>query len=1148
MARSLPYSFCDELPMFASRATPAAINTLPSTTSPCQTNENHRKHRRWAEARSVDNFENDWNSRKDFHLSQPPFQSNKSQQSSGRTYLSLALPKEEDSRSRANSFEYNDESRFFSSNVIQRHQHQSPPEKIAPQRSSSKIVKPQTENNIKKSSVAHPDSLVPGRSRRRTDVTEAVFRPSAFQPKHGLNDSQKQRSQSSISSYTSPRTNNFSQKTFPFSKSYSHPMMSRDKLWGNTMVERPSTSGYNHVVTSTSDKPLPFVPSEDNYQRGEENENCPKYENFGKEFFEVESSSKTLDQDHDEIRWKTSFLDSISEPNSNSNSTSIDLNLTELSKPQLPNLSRISMFGTDIFSHIESENLLTNVKDSQKIPTVISDLKLLPLAESNFDFDTHYVFDKADEPKSLLSRIEGGENNADSLSSNTTSNGFVTSSGPHGMASEIKSQSLNNFFKISSGDTLQNAEVDNNRNSLIDVVQSKDSIRGIRQDLAEKTSTYDDGSLAKNVHKTQTDLDSNKVSSNPLVASNHEITVKPREKEEKSDKLGLASTKNPTASTSILTQETITKNDDNDIIPKFSYRNGILRPEKMQEPSELNDKSVFSLSQNFLDPNIIVVAKNSTMEDLEKHHSLAQHTSKNINSDPLPFDLKATTMNSAHEIGRSKKFEPPDHELVNEARQSENFENSNHSEFGDKPTIDSTLESLSNYEGEKLQQDIVKSLTLHHDERDNFNQVTELLNSAEDHLNTYLPSEYDNYWASTMKLKNELYSISNSSQLSVEKKFEDFSMALSENDTLFVAPLSPNRQNDNALLRPQLSISTQYPVEDESHFVSPISILSLQSDFKCELQDNTSVSPISVASDSSARCKLQSDLNLENDSLLTFEKKATSFELSRQGNFEGNPGPIADNFEKNSEEIDASSTQTKKTNNIQSFLLDQDLSYSVQSTAKVLPNVRLHEISPEQSCMNKDLYPIPSVPIQCQSLSLTAPLSAVRLPSFRKTLKLKSSQQKTRNFDEMREIFANFDIGLGIWIRELKKKHSEYENPIASHNSSGLHETATFMFAREKLTSSNYNALSPHNEHFIDVNLSSLPHLSNMKYTVGSNISNTQNIHSTNKLKSQQVQAKGKELFHTAGILSGKAGKAGKGLLAKGKNKLLSNGGGDKID
>ncbi|RKF63258.1 hypothetical protein OnM2_026035 [Erysiphe neolycopersici] len=1139
-------------------------------------NENHRKLRRWAEAKSVDNFGNDWNSIKDFHLSQPPFRSKRPQQPSSRTFPSAgnsqllsntavvsinnrnlpALPKEEDFRSRANSFEYNDESRFSSSNVIRRHQYPSPPpKKTAPQRCLSKFVKPQTEGNIKKSFVAHPDSLVPGRSRRRADDRETVFKSSTSQQKIGLNDPQKQMSHSSISPCTSPRTSNHSQKTFPFSKSYSNPMMSREKPWGNVMVERPSTSGYNHVVTSASDKPLPFVPSQDNYQREEENENRLKVEHFCKEFFEFESSSKTLNQDHDGIGWKTSFLDPISEPSSNSNS--IDINLTELSKPQLPNLSRISLFGTDIFSHLESENLHTNVKDVQRSPTVISDLKLFPLAEDKYDSDTHHVFDKVAGPKTLHSRLEIGVVNADPSSSKTNSIGSVTSSSPHNMDSEIIIQGLNKFSKITSEDTLQKTEVDKNRNSHeIQNVQSKDSIRGFCQGLTENTKIFTyDGSIAKSTEKTHTELDSSKVSLNPIIAYDQEIKVKPCEKEEISEKPGLVSIKNPTVSESVPIQKTIINNDDYDKIPKSSVSNEFLQPEKIQEPSELNDKSVSSLSEKFLDPNIALITKNITIEELEKYHSVAQNSPSNINSDTLPFDLKTTTKNSAYEHGRSKKFEPPDHEILIEARNSENpkdsenSENSMHSELDDKPTVDPISGYLSNYEDEKLQQDIVKSLNPHHDDRDdNFDQVPELLNSAEDHINTYLPSEYDNYWASTMNSKSNRHSISNTSQLPIEKNFEALPMASPEDDTLFVAPPSPRRQNDSALLRPQSSISTYYPTEDDNYLVSPISVLSPQSDFKCEPQDSTPVSPISVASDFSTRCKVQSDLNLANKSLSTFNDKTTSLELSRKHDSKRHVGSIADNFEKNIEEIDASFTQTENAYNLQSFLLDQDLSYSAQPTSRMLPKASLHDISPEQSCANKDLFPISSVPIPFQSPFSTSPLSAGRLPSFRETLKIKSSQQKTQTFDDMREIFANFDIGLGIWIRELKKKHSEYEIPIASLKSSDLCETGTYIHAREKLTSGNYIALLPHNENFIDVNLSSLPHPSNIKFTLGSHVSNTQNIYPTNKFKSQQFQAKGKDLFHTAGILSGKAGKAGKGLLAKGKNKLLSTGASDKID
>ena len=53
---------------------------------------------------------------------------------------------------------------------------------------------------------------------------------------------------------------------------------------------------------------------------------------------------------------------------------------------------------------------------------------------------------------------------------------------------------------------------------------------------------------------------------------------------------------------------------------------------------------------------------------------------------------------------------------------------------------------------------------------------------------------------------------------------------------------------------------------------------------------------------------------------------------------------------------------------------------------------------------------------------------------------------------------------------------------------------------------------------------------------------------SRNKLSSQQVQAKGKDLLHSAGVFGGKANVAAKGLFSKGRSKLRGAGGSDKVD
>lgn len=52
---------------------------------------------------------------------------------------------------------------------------------------------------------------------------------------------------------------------------------------------------------------------------------------------------------------------------------------------------------------------------------------------------------------------------------------------------------------------------------------------------------------------------------------------------------------------------------------------------------------------------------------------------------------------------------------------------------------------------------------------------------------------------------------------------------------------------------------------------------------------------------------------------------------------------------------------------------------------------------------------------------------------------------------------------------------------------------------------------------------------------------------SSGKLSSQQVQAKGKDLLHTAGVFGGKANFAAKGLFSKGKSKLRAASGNEKV-
>ncbi|KAI6247596.1 hypothetical protein HI914_04171 [Erysiphe necator] len=1178
MAQSLPYSFYDGLPMIDSRAIPVTIN--PSlVTSSYQINQNQRKSKRWAVNRSVDSAQNDWGYMRDIHLSQTPFRSKKSQQSSSRAFQNSdksnllsdtvidafknrnlpALPKAEDSRPRANSFEYDDESRFFSNNVIRRQQPSSPPppspppKKVIPRRSFSHIVKSQTESKINKCFVAHPDSLVPGRSQRRSDVKENFYRTSEFQYNLGFCDSQKPRGQSSVPSQTS----NLNQKNYQFSKSYSHPMMSRDKPWRQYTVERPSTSEYDRAVTSTSNKPLPFAPSSNIYQGKGGSEKSPKEEHHLEGLSKHECLCTTFEQNYDEIGWNTNFIGSHSEPKQDSDSLTINHTLSP--KPQLPNLNRISLFGTDIFSQIQTENMLNASNDIPKSAAVRPASKKESIVKSNFDPDSHYNLDKVAGTETLLSRIESIVDNARTSSSSKNSMGFISRSGPHVSASEIKIQGPEKFPEVSSKIILQSTEM-NEKDHEMKVSHSNDNLRYLYKDSAvsTKSSSYDDFSQAKNTDDAQTEFGSIGASSNLSTTFDHKITSQQEEKDnlysshaefyhQEPRQVMLSdsehvSIKNPSITNNILFQKTITKNNNCAIITKISPTAENLQPEKFEDPNKLENESAIKQIQGCMDSNTAIDSKNTSTEKTEKPHLVAQSTPKSINSDILAYELKVSSEASTYDTASSKKFEPPDHETVSEIRKDEN---SKYFESRDQPTSEPQLKTSPNYENKDLQQDIVRSLKSNYDDRkENCFQQPESSDSVEDYLNTYLPSEYDNYWASSLKLDADSHSIPNLSQL-------PNALGSLENNALSVAPLSPRKHDGDTPSYPESSIPTGYPTEDDNYSVSPISVLSPQSDFKCELVGNTPVSPISVVSDLSTKNELKCDLKPTNSSYSKFSDKKVSLELSRKTQFEKSACFTEENIEKDGGVIDKSTNYIDNASNCQSSLQDRELSYSVVPTVRSLLEPKFSSISPGQKISDKDLCSISSIPNPTQSMPHTVQLTSARLPSFRETLAIKCSRQKAQNFDEMRETFASIDIGLSVWIRQLKKQYSENESVLSSLSNPGLGETGAHVHTHEKkkkATGSNFVTLSPLNKHFIDSNPSSLLHSPHIKFSGGPNISNFQNFNSNNKLTGQQVQAKGKELFHTAGILSGKAGKAGMGLLAKGKSRLLSTEGDDKVD
>ena len=172
---------------------------------------------------------------------------------------------------------------------------------------------------------------------------------------------------------------------------------------------------------------------------------------------------------------------------------------------------------------------------------------------------------------------------------------------------------------------------------------------------------------------------------------------------------------------------------------------------------------------------------------------------------------------------------------------------------------------------------------------------------------------------------------------------------------------------------------------------------------------------------------------------------------------------------------------------------------------------------------------------------------AARILAFKEIAAIKNPHQRIQTFDETRHRFANMDSGLIDWMSALRAQYPEHAHATGSFNGAAF--SAPNGSARSKATG---QALPPLQQPYYQQYLNASPTTPGTPVSrPGPSIpSGSQQGFSpaAGKLTSQQVQSKGKELLHTAGVFGGKAGKAGKGLFAKGKNKLRGSGAGDKVD
>ncbi|OJD17573.1 hypothetical protein AJ78_02324 [Emergomyces pasteurianus Ep9510] len=211
-----------------------------------------------------------------------------------------------------------------------------------------------------------------------------------------------------------------------------------------------------------------------------------------------------------------------------------------------------------------------------------------------------------------------------------------------------------------------------------------------------------------------------------------------------------------------------------------------------------------------------------------------------------------------------------------------------------------------------------------------------------------------------------------------------------------------------------------------------------------------------------------------------------------------------------------------------------------------------NETPSDQSSDNPPVQPAfvggsPSSPAQAQPQP-TPQLPATQDPKllgFRQIMSMEKSDEKVKTFERTRKQFADMDTGLSSWIKATTSSHPDDHAELAQRN--GLLPPGTTFAHRPSPSRNKFPKLAS----LGSLSLQTSHHEGSPTATTTTPTGHTRHASTANqfstKINSQQVQAKGKDLLHSAGVLGGKAGGAAKGLFAKGRSRFRNSSSTDKV-
>ena len=201
---------------------------------------------------------------------------------------------------------------------------------------------------------------------------------------------------------------------------------------------------------------------------------------------------------------------------------------------------------------------------------------------------------------------------------------------------------------------------------------------------------------------------------------------------------------------------------------------------------------------------------------------------------------------------------------------------------------------------------------------------------------------------------------------------------------------------------------------------------------------------------------------------------------------------------------------------------------------------------------------IPNIIAEERNLPPPPPLGAQpKIRAFREILALKTSNERIQAYNETRNQFANLNTGLAHWLAVKSNELPEHADVLSGPRqplASSIAPKPTPLKA--KIANLRSGGTQPTPQPYYQQYLGASPHTQVSDGAGGQgfvvrNVTPQGPLPSrgnSGKASGQQVQTKGKDFLHSAGVFGGKANTAAKGLFSKGRIKLRGGGSGDKVD